>query len=268
MRGTLFLLMGAALSTACGVEGEDAAPAAVAQSAVQLADLRLTLSGPATVVAGSTGAYQVVLRNIGTKSASSPIVNVQLPSGMTLASASSGCAANGPSTVRCTYGSALAAGVGTSRTLNLISPSVGGTVQLAAQATTSSQEITLTNNQASLSVSVYAPPPPVPITLAPPQAMLAQACFGVSSFAECVPAAVVEEYIVLNPDYTITTSTPEYGGTWSQPNGPTSLRLSFVEQLSGNTTIVYDGTGISSTCVEGTGAGPGVPGAGFRACTY
>lgn len=267
MRGTLFLLMGAALFTACGVEGDNAAPAAVSQAAVQLADLRLTLSGPATVLAGSTGAYQVLLRNIGTKSANSPVVNVQLPSGMTLASASSGCALYGPSTVRCTYGSALAASVSVSRTLNLVSPSVGGSVQLSAQATTSSQEASLTNNQASLAVSVYAPPPPVPITLVLPQAMLAQACFGVSSFAECVPEAIVEESIVLNPDYTITTSTPEYGGTWSQPDGPTSLRLSFVEQLSGTTTIVYSGTGISSTCVEGTGAGPSVPGAGFRACT-
>ena len=114
---------------------------------------------------------------------------------------------------------------------------------------------------------VNAPPAAVPLTLNLPQTIDVKACFGVASFAQCVPAAIVEEVLVLNADYTISTGYPDYTGVWSQPNGPTSLRLEFFEQPSGNTTIVYEGVGVSSSCAEGTGSGPLVPGAAFSACT-
>ena len=49
----------------------------------------------------------------------------------------------------------------------VVAPAVGGSVQLVTQASTSSQEATLSNNSATLSVVVNAPPAAVP-PAAPP----------------------------------------------------------------------------------------------------
>jgi hypothetical protein len=265
MKTALLFTAGAALLCACGVDDESVSSDALTQAVVtQKADLRVSLSGPASVLASSTNDYQLLLRNTGQKVANSSQVMVTLPAGASLGAPTTGCTANG-SSVLCTYGN-LAAGGSVTRTLSLVSPAVAGTVQISAQASTTSQELYLSNNSATLTVGVN--PLPVAIPLSPPQAMNVKACFGVSFYAQCVPEALVEEDILLNADNSITVGSPDYTGIWSQPNGPTSLRLQFFQQPGGNQTIQYDGTGVSATCFEGTGAGPTVPGAAFRGCLY
>jgi hypothetical protein len=113
------------------------------------------------------------------------------------------------------------------------------------------------------SAAACVPPPPLVF----PQSVDVSDCFEVTSYDECVPAALSFGTLVLSADGTLDTGDPTATGTWSQPNGPSSIAFEFRDAMTSALISNFSGQSVSTTCFEGTLlTAEGLVGA-FRACT-
>ncbi len=99
-----------------------------------------------------------------------------------------------------------------------------------------------------------------------PQTIDANDCFGVQSYAECVPGSLSYASLVLNDDGTLISLEPAATGTWTQPNGDGSLEMFIEGAQGGDEWIEFSGALVEALCYEGTiQTSEGIDGA-FRAC--
>ncbi len=227
------------------------------------ADLAVTASGPATATTGDNASYSVSVSNVGGRKAASSGLNVDLPPGVTVTAMSSGCSElSSPHRISCSLGT-LQPGVTKTKSFSVDLPSAAGVVSFDADAWTSSREDVMGNNSDSVntnvSATVYAP------VLNLPQTLNASDCFGVSSYDQCVPQAMLYATLVLESGGNVDTGVPYATGTWSQPGGASTLEMVFKDG-NGDWISTFTGTGVSASCFEGTITGAYAYGA-FRACT-
>lgn len=246
--------------------GEDVTDPAFGQRRDQLnvrADLVTTLSGPASGAPGSAASYQIVTRNIGGRSAQSTQALFTPPAGASVTSVDTGCTVlSAPVRVRCSL-STLSAGASKARTIGVQLPSTPGAHTFQATATTSSAEVSTSNNASSHTTTVAAPTYEPVMTL--PQAMYANACYDVTDYAQCTPASLVWADIVLLDGGIVDTLTPDVTGTYSQPNGPSSLSMEFRLSADQSWLSTFTGQAVSESCFRGTIVSQSAQGA-FEAC--
>ena len=121
------------------------AAVALKAAAPAQADVATTVSGPASVAAGSSITYTVSVNNLGPVAATNLVVTDTLPAGVTFVSASSGGVHSGGVITWPTI-SALAAGGSTSYTAVVTVPAVGTLTNLVASTATTSDPDATNNN--------------------------------------------------------------------------------------------------------------------------
>jgi hypothetical protein len=227
------------------------------------ADLVVSLSGTASAVPGGAGSYAISTGNVGGRNASQTQVVFTPPAGTSITSVDTGCTIlNAPLRVRCSL-STLNAGASRTRNVGVTLPHQTGTVTFGVAASTTSAETSTSNNQASFTTTLAQPVYEPELSL--PQALFAAACYPATDFSQCTPWSLVTADIVLLDGGVVDTQTPEVSGTYTQPNGPSSLHMEFRLVSDGSWLSTFTGQAISESCFRGTVSTASDPG-GFEAC--
>lgn len=227
------------------------------------ADLVTTLTGPGQGSPGATVRYELGTRNIGSRSAANTQATFTPPTGVVVAAVANGCTVlSAPSRVQCSL-STLNAGASKTRSIDVVLPVAPGPQAFSATATTTTAELSTSNNGSALTTTVAAPV--YEPTLSLPQTLFASACYPATSYAECTPAALVHANLALLAGGIVDTFTPEVSGTYTQPNGPSSLAMEFRSSADQSWLSSFTGLAISDTCFQGTIVTASGPGA-FEAC--
>jgi hypothetical protein len=239
-----------------------------AGSAHAAADLRVTMPTPAAQYAGDASELEVVVANIGNKSAASVVLTVTLPTTHTTPNHPAGPLSNVDS--RCTrVGTNLSCALGTinkntSKTVSfdIALPVATETFSISSSASTPSAENTLANNTAAA-----APPQlyyAIPIVSGDIGVELCTGT-GLTSFYACTlfPSSLSGFDAELTATGEIVFDDTAYGGQWSQtPPGssvtdPRYLSLSLTEL--GTEVATFEGWGADDLagCFEGVTTFPG-----------
>ncbi|MCA8833267.1 T9SS type A sorting domain-containing protein [Hymenobacter pini] len=128
---------------------------AVSTAVTSVADLAVSLTGPATVVAGNPVVYSVTTTNNGTSAAVNSVTTVQLPTGLTGVTVSGGGTYNS-TTGLVTFPAIASQPAGSvTNTISFVAPATG---QLIATANTAADnEEVVTNNSATATTTVASP---------------------------------------------------------------------------------------------------------------
>ena len=123
-----------------------------------LADLSITKTGPATVAAGGTIAYQLAVSNAGPSAATTVSVSDTLPAGVAFVSASGTGWTCGEAAgiVTCTRGSIGAGNTAPSITVNVTAPAGPGSLVNTATVSSATTDPDLTNNTDQVTTTVTA----------------------------------------------------------------------------------------------------------------
>lgn len=133
---------------------------------VGTADVTVTKTGPATVVAGDTARYVITTANAGPQTAYRVTVRDSLPAGMTYLSASrAGTYASG--VVTWPTLASLAAGTSRVDTVTVLAPATLGAVVNVARSTANSYDPTAANNDGSATTSRAATTVATPVSVTP-----------------------------------------------------------------------------------------------------
>ena len=133
--------------------------ASVATPVISTADLSLTKSGPATVVAGSSVSYTLTASNAGPSAADPVAVTDSLPAGVTFVSAGGTgwtCTNNGDVSVRCTSGSLAAGATASAITVVVTAPPQATTLTNTADVASTTFDPDTSNNLAEATTAVTA----------------------------------------------------------------------------------------------------------------
>jgi hypothetical protein len=227
------------------------------------ADVKVTIPAPSPEYVYDTTAYDIVVSNIGNKTANGVVLTIELPETNTspnvhVMGTTSGidprCSLSGTSLV-CNLGSIVKAGA-TTVSFDIDLPQAEQTLMVTAAATSSSAENSLANN----SDSDIAPLLNYDVAVSPGDIATNRHCTGqgLTSFYECTlyPSSISEHQHEFLADGEIAfPGMPEYSGTWSQPT-PDSLVFTYVE-LGVGVVAEFEGWGTSGSCFEGITTFPG-----------
>jgi uncharacterized repeat protein (TIGR01451 family) len=152
------------LSGASGATISDAqATGTILNDDVASADVGITKSGPATILAGAPLTYTLTVSNAGPQAASNVVVNDTLPAGTTFVSATptqGSCA--GTTTVTCTLG-AIASGGSATITLIVDAPFVPTTISNSAAVSNAPESDPAVGNNRSSAETVVEENPAIPL---------------------------------------------------------------------------------------------------------
>ena len=124
-----------------------------------LADLALSKTGPASVVAGTAVAYQLVVTDLGPSDAANVSVTDTLPAGVTFVSATGtgwACSNAGNVTVTCTRASVAAGATAPAITVTVTAPAQAAVLTNTAAVTSTTADPDVTNNTAGTTTTVTA----------------------------------------------------------------------------------------------------------------
>jgi uncharacterized repeat protein (TIGR01451 family) len=237
----------------------------VSSSAYAAADLSLSMSPPPAKYVYESGTYNLVVSNIGNKTANNVSMTIQLPETNTspqvyvmgtLGTFDARCTRSG-SVLTCALGSM---GRNTSKTVffNIALPYSTEPIVIDGTVSTSSNENTLANNGVSHTASLLT----YDVVMAPPEYAVNSHCTGIglSSYFECTlfPSSISSHDTIFEAGGTISFvgAPPNYTGTWSQPAAD-ELIFDYFED--GQLAATFEGRGVSSSCFEGMTTFPGSP---------
>jgi uncharacterized repeat protein (TIGR01451 family) len=131
------------------------------ESIAKIADLSVTVAGPATAQVGGAVSYTVVVANAGPNVAAASQLTFQLASGLTPGTASGAtCTAGMSGLLTCAIGD-LAAAKSVTVTVNATAAAAGAQASTASVSSTA-MDLVASNNSATGSTTVTAVPPPAP----------------------------------------------------------------------------------------------------------
>lgn len=242
-----------------------------ATSAFAAADVRVTIPTPAAAHVYDATEYDIVVSNIGNKSANAVVLTIDLPATHTsptihvmgvLTGVDPRCTLVGTS-LSCNLG-AIARSKNTIVSFDIALPQADEVLSIGASATSSSVENSVANNTADNT--------PVPsnyaIPLAGGEAASVEHCTGqdLTSFYECTlyPGSLSAfDADLLSGGGLSFPAEPEYAGTWSQvPPGALQTDPEFLSMemtYAGDVVAEFEGWGSSETpdCFEGITTFPG-----------
>lgn len=267
-RTSAFVALALAAATVVG-SAVTAAPAG-AQSA---ADLRTTMSAPATTPVGTAARYTVTVSNTGASASAAQLV-VDLPRTNTsptvhvmgdVANVSSGCVRSG-TTLSCSLGS-IARNRTRSVSFDLTLPYSTTPLNVGATASSATPERTPVDNVATRTAQQTFTSPVV----AAPQAIRNTLCTGtgLTSFFECTlyPSSQQTHDVTFLPGGEIDLSAQGagYGGSWTASG--TDLTFTYTED--GVPVGTFVGKGTAESCWEGRMTFPGATAysAMYQVCT-
>lgn len=234
----------------------------MATPAMAASDVTVDVRSDANVPVYSATGYDVVVRNIGNKSASNVSVTVQLPVTHTspqvyimgnLGFVDSRCTRSG-TRLTCALGTV---NKGASKTVvfDLALPQSAAPLVVSATVTTTSAENSTSNNADSdtATQSFYSWP------IAEGDVAVNRHCTGtgLTAFFECelFPSSISFHDIVFHTDGTISIPIePAYSGTWSRP---TADSLEVIYTYNGGVEAEFFGQGVDGDCYEGLTTFPG-----------
>lgn len=249
--------------------------ASLALAASPKPDLTSSFTAPtATPYVYQSGAVKVNVKNVGTATAASASVVIQLPvtntsPGVytmgTVGTMTSGCTASGTK-VTCALGS-MAKNTTKSVTINITLPESIGTLDFSAHAATTTTESSTTNNDSSYVATLnnYV----VPTTASMNVTNRHCTGTGLESFFECelFPSSISEHEAVFNSDGTVSIpGYPDYSGAWSVVGDELTFNYSYFGTIEAE----FVGYGVDSTnCWEGETTFPGSPyNSMYEVCTH
>lgn len=233
-----------------------------AAPALAAADLNVSIPAPSPEYVYDTTAYDVVVSNIGNKSASGVVLTIELPETNTspnvyvmgtLGGVDPRCSLSG-TTLTCNLGS-IARNTATTVSFGIDLPQADQTLMISASATSSSPENTLANNSAS----DIAPLLNYDVAVSAGDIASISHCTGqgLTSFFECerYPSSIsMHEHEFLADGQIAIAEDPSLTGSWSQP---TSDSLVFTYEQGGFVVAEFEGWGTTPDCFEGITTFPG-----------
>jgi hypothetical protein len=244
----------------------------LADPALAAADVRVVIPAPAAVHVYDDTEYEVVVSNIGNKTASSVSLTIQLPATHTsptvhvmgtLSNVDSRCAASGTRLV-CALGS-MNKNTSKTVTFDIALPEAAEVLSVTATATTSSAENSTANNSDADTPALDNHV----IAVAAGNAAHNEHCTGtgLTSFFECTlyPSSISSHDIVFGTLGTLSiVGEPDYSGSWSQP---TTDSLVFSYSYGPDVVAEFEGYGSHTDCFEGITTFPTGPYvAPYRVC--
>ena len=236
----------------------------LATPALAASDLAVSIPATAPVHVYESATYEVEVANVGNRNANNVTLTIALPETHTspqvhvmgeLGSIDSRCTQSGTELV-CSLGRVRK---NKSKTVSfeLELPQADEVLELAASASTTSNENTLANNDASLAPALLN----YSTALSSGDVAQVDHCTGqgLTSFYECVlsPSSITSHIVELGSGtLSFPGQDPGYGGTWSQPS-PDRLQMTYT--YNGGTVAEFDGYGTSPGCFEGITTFPGSP---------
>lgn len=228
--------------------------AAAAHAAPRAPNVSTSLSAPAGVLYGANARYTVQVSNVGSATASSVAITVQLPRTNTsptvhvlgdLGAIHPSCTRVG-TTLQCTVTN-LRAGRSASVYFDLAVPYSAAPVTISASAVTAGDSNT-GNDSASRTLSLVAQN----VSVNPTRSTFIRHCTGTNliSFFECelYPSSLMEHESVLHGDGSISfPAAADYSGSWSQP-APNRLQMTYTDGTG--VVATFDGYGVDG-CFEG-----------------
>lgn len=231
--------------------------ALLAPAASANADLTVTVAAPRAQPVEISADVVITVHNTGTKTASAPVVRVELPATRTsptvypmawIGALPSGCARSGL-TITCTLAS-LSRGRSATLRLPMALPVTTAELRFIANVSTTSRERSTTNNRGEdVATLIYDE-----IALAGDELLTNRHCTGrnLSAFLECelTPSSIATHQVQLAADGSL--SIPAvggaYSGAWEQPT-PDTLWYELTED--GLPVMEFFGYGTPSGCFEG-----------------
>lgn len=236
---------------------------AASSTALAAADIRPSVTAPSGVYVYEAGRYDVVVSNVGNKTAQNVTLTVQLPETNTspsvyvmgtLGAKSASCTQSGTH-LTCALGSINRAS-SKSVYFDLALPESADDLVIDASVTTTSAESNTSNNSDSLTAALYN----YEVSVTAPVTVSNDHCTGtnLSSYYECslFPSSISSHDVDFADDGTI--SFPlygvEYSGLWWQDSAD---HLAFEYYELGTLIAEFEGWGVSEGCWEGITTFPG-----------
>lgn len=234
----------------------------LATPALAAADLAVSLPAPAPAHVYESATYEVEVANVGNRNADDVTLTIALPETHTspqvyvmgeLGSIDGRCTQSGTELV-CDLGR-IRKNRSTTVSFDLELPQADEVLEIVADASTSSSESNLANNEASLAPSLLS----YSTTVSAGDVAQVEHCTGqgLTSFYECVlsPSSISSHIVELGSGtLSFPGQDPGYGGTWSQPSAD---QLSMTYTYNGSPVAQFDGWGTSPGCFEGITTFPG-----------
>lgn len=211
-------------------------------------DLAVSVSGPASAEEGATEPIEVVVENLGSRSARNVSVAIDVDSGVSVSGYPSACALSG-STLTCDYrrlrsGSSKA--IGFDATL----PSGEGSYLIAAEATTTDADGDNSNNADQLSIEVAVDA----LEIADGDTLYAASCYSAAAigWGDCTSTSGLSyATLTFNADGSMVLSDASVSGTWAQDSDGT-LDIEFRLVADSSLLSTFTAAPVSSDCVEGS----------------
>lgn len=235
-----------------------------ATPALAASDIRVTLPTPSPAYVYDVTSFDITVANIGNKSASNVIVTIQLPATHTspqvyvmgtLSPLDPRCTRSG-TVLTCNLGT-VARNTSTIIGVDIELPQAEEPLDITASATTTSLENSTLNNAATAEAQLLN----YDVTVAVGDIATNRHCTGqgLTSFFECLlfPSSIsFHDVEFLSGGEIAIPNEPDYGGSWSQPDGHT-LEVTYVDLISNTVVAEFVGYGTNASCFEGITTFPG-----------